>query len=324
MSDFNNVVVFGGAGYIGCITVELLLKQGFNVTVFDNMLFGSAGLDHLKTNTKLKIIEASICDTVAVSAAVKGAEAVILLAAIVGHRVKEVPATLMRTTNFLASTVVLDAAIEHGVSRFIFASTNSVYGAESGLFFETSMPSPVSLYARLKLRMEERIINAKKRASFHPLALRIGTCYGISPRMRFDLVVNSLIRDAIETGELTIESGEQMRAFIHVKDAANAIVLSLLAHENLISGEVFNLAANDQNLQINQVASIIKEMMPEISVKILPGEPDLASYKLSSKKIEKVLDFKPVLTIEDSLVEIRSAFEQGLYKDTQSPRYNNT
>ena len=127
MSDFHNVVVFGGAGYIGCLTVELLLKQGFKVTVFDNMLFGSSGLDHLKTNTSLKIIEASICDTVAVSAAIKGADAVILLAAIVGHRVKEVPATLMRTTNFLASTVVLDAAIEHGVSRFIFASTNSVY-----------------------------------------------------------------------------------------------------------------------------------------------------------------------------------------------------
>jgi nucleoside-diphosphate-sugar epimerase len=321
--DTEHVVIFGGAGYIGCTLVTLLLDEGYRVTVFDNFQFGSHGISHL-AHPNLKIIEGSICDTIAVSAAVKNSDAVILLAALVGHRVKEVPSGTMRAVNFLASTVVLDAAIEHGVPRFIYASTNSIYGARSGLFYETTLPNPVTLYARLKLRMEERIISEKKKGAFHPTALRIGTCHGLSPRMRFDLVVNSLVRDAVLNKEMNIVSGEQMRAFIHVKDVAEAFLRCLRAHENLISGEVFNIANNDQNLSINQIANIIKPLIPDTSVNILSGEPDLTGYRLSTKKIEQVLAFTAKRTLKESITEMRDALKEGVFKDTYSLRYNNT
>lgn len=317
------VLIFGGAGYIGCPTTELLLKKGYHVTVFDCLTYGDFGIRHLLNNPNLEVVSESICDITAVNAAVKKADAIILLSAIVGHRSKEVPIGTMRTVNLLASTVVLDAAIEHGVPRFIFGSTHAVYGNESGLYFETSMPSPVSLYARLKLRMEERVINAKKKGEFHPTALRIGTCHGVSGRMRFDLVINGLMRDAITKGEINLISGEQMRAFVHVRDVANAIYLTLSAHENLISGEVFNVGAHDQNLQINQVVNVLKQICPDVTINRIQGEPDLIGYRLSSKKIEKVLDFKDEVSIEQSMAEIKQAFEENLFPDCYSLRYNN-
>lgn len=323
MNSNETVVVFGGAGYIGCPLVEMLLEEGYKVKVFDDYSFGDDGIKNID-HPNLVIIEASICDCQAVSAAVKGADAVILLAAVVGHRIREVPSAMMRTVNFLASTVVLDASIEHGVPRFIFASTNSVYGSDPGLFYETTIPSPVTLYARLKLRMEERVISEKKKGVFHPTALRIGTCHGLSGRMRFDLVVNGLVRDAVLNGKVSITSGEQMRAFVQVRDAARAFVACLKAHENSISGEVFNVAAPDQNLQINQVVNILKSILPETEVEILSGEPDLVSYRLSCKKIEKLLDFKCTWSLEDSMKEVIDALRKGQFKDPYSIKYQNS
>lgn len=321
--DLEHIVIFGGAGYLGCPLVNLLLKEGYRVTVFDNFQFSSDGIDQI-SHPNLKIIEGTICDTIAVSAAVKNSDAVILLSALVGHRVKEVPSGTMRAVNFLASTVVLDAAIEHGVPRFIYASTNSIYGARSGLFYETTIPNPVTLYARLKLRMEERIISEKKKGVFHPTALRIGTCHGVSPRMRFDLVVNTLVRDAVINNEINIMSGEQMRAFIHVNDVAEAFLRCLRAHENLVSGEVFNIANNDQNLSINQVVNAIKPFFPETKINFIPGEPDLTGYRLSTKKIEQVLAFTAKIPLEQSISEMKEMIASGIYKDTYSLKYNNT
>ncbi len=318
------VLIFGGAGYIGSPTTELLLEKGYHVTVFDSLQFGDLGIRHLQDHPNFQLIEATICDITAVNAAVKKADSVILLAAVVGHRLEEVPIGTMRTTNLLASTVVLDAAIEHGVSRFILASTHAIYGNEKGLYFETSVPSPYSLYARLKLRLEERVINTKKKGYFHPTALRIATCHGVSKRMRFDLVINGLMRDALMKGEVNIVSGEQVRAFVHVRDVAKAIHLTLSAHENLISGEIFNVGAHEQSLQINQVANILKQVCPDVTVNLTPGEPDLTGYRLSSKKIEKVLDFKDEVSIEQSMIEVKEAFEENLFPDCYSLRYNNT
>jgi nucleoside-diphosphate-sugar epimerase len=321
--DLEHIVIFGGAGYIGCALTSLLLKEGYRVTVFDNFLFGSEGIDQIK-HPNLKVIEASICDTMAVSATVKNSDAVILLASLVGHRLKEVPQGTMRAVNFLASTVVLDASIEHGIPRFIYASTNSVYGARSGLFYETTIPTPITLYARLKLRMEERIISEKKKGVFHPTSLRIGTCHGFSPRMRFDLAINSLVRDAVLNKEINVVSGEQMRAFIHVRDVAQSFLACLKAHENLVSGEVFNVSANNQNLSLNQVLNRLKPLIPDTRINMIPGEADLTGYRLSTKKIEQVLSFNATVSIEESICEMRDALKENMFGDTYSFKYNNT
>lgn len=325
---FPRVAVIGGGGYIGTRVVSHLLGEGYQVRVFDNFTYGMDGLTSLAQTgqpgaERLEILEGDICDTKAVSEAVEDCECVVLLAAIVGHRVKEVQNRVVREVNLLSSSVVLDAAIEHGARRFIFASTDSVYGIQSGVMYETGMPDPVSLYSRLKLRMEERVISAKKR-SFHPTALRIATCHGYSPRMRFDLVANGLIRDAVCRRKIVIYSGEQWRSLIHVDDAARAFVSCIKAHENLISGEIFNVGNQNENLQVNHLVNIVRTMVPETEVDILEGEPDLVNYHLSSAKIGKILDFAPRWTLEASIAELKEMLQSDVFKDPYDLRYQNT
>jgi len=316
------VVVFGGAGYIGSTLVPLLLENDFRVRVVDNFLFGRYGLQGIKSEN-LEITQADICDTRAVSCAMRGADSVILLSAMVGHRIKDSNSTYTRSVNFLASTVVLDAALEHGISRFIFASTNSVYGVQSGTMYETGIPSPVSLYSRLKLRMEERVLNSRTRY-FHPTALRIATCHGISPRMRFDIVLNGMMRDAYFNKEIFVKSSGEMRALVHVKDAARAFLHCLTAHTNMMSSEVFNVGNPEQDVQIGNLANQVKLKIPETKVHHLDEDANLTSYRLSCAKMEKMLDFKAEISIEDSIEEIYNAFENSYFEQPFNLRYQNT
>ncbi|MCB0346728.1 MAG: NAD(P)-dependent oxidoreductase [Bdellovibrionales bacterium] len=317
------VVVFGGAGYIGSVLTRLLLKDGYRVRVFDNFLFGDHGIQHIASHEGLEIMRGDLGDTCSVSSACRNADAVILLAAIVGRRGVDIRHPIMRDINFLSSSVVLDAAIEHGASRFIFASTDSVYGIQSGLMYETATPEPVTLYSRLKLRMEERVINARTRG-FHPTALRIATCHGFSPRMRFDLAANGMIRDAVCKRVITVIGGEQWRPMVHVDDVARAFMACMLAHENLVSGEVFNVGSNEQNVQIREVAKLVHKLVPEAEVNFVEDAPDLVDYRLSCSKIEKILDFKPQWTLEASITQTKEMLENGDFGEPYRLKYQNT
>lgn len=316
------IVVIGGAGYIGSWCVRELLTQGFRVRVFDNFLFGGEGLMGL-SHIDLEIIRGDICDVNAVSSSIKGADCVIMLAALVGRRFEDIEHAPYRNVNFLATSVVLDAAIEHGVSRYVFASTDSVYGAQSGVMYETATPEPVSLYSRLKLRMEERVIRAKSRY-FHPTALRIATCHGFSPRMRFDLVPNTLARDAFCKGSIKVQTRQSCRAFIHVHDVALAITACVKAHENLISGEIFNVGSNEQNATVEEIALAISAICPEAKLELNNDEPDLVDYRLSCSKIAKLLDFTPRWTIDRSLAHLLELLREERFPDPYSLRYQNT
>lgn len=316
------IALIGGAGYIGSLLTRRLLGEGFPVQVFDNYLYGSDGLQGLK-HPNLQVIEGDIRNTTDVAHAIRGAEVVVLLAAIVGRRSEDIEWASRRDVNFTASSVVLDAAREHGANRFIFASSESVYGNQSGIMYETGIPEPISAYSRLKLRMEERVLNARTR-DFHPTVLRLATCYGYSPRMRFDLVANGMVRDAIYKKQIIVNSPEQCRAFIHVLDAVEAFVSCINAHANLISAETFNVGSSEQSYSMGHIANLIKSRIRETEIDFLDEEPDLADYYLSSSKIEKVLDFKPKHTLEESIEEIKTRILEGEFLDPYSFKYRNT
>ena len=316
------VVIFGGAGYIGSPLSRQLLEEGYRVRVFDNLLYGDHGLHNLEQEG-FEFVHGDICDTKAVTSAFRGAETVILLSTLAGRRFRnEKNNEEMRTINLLASSVVVDAAVEHGAERFIFASTEAVYGAQSGIMYETTTPSPVSLYARLKLRMEERVLAAKKR-EFHPVCLRLPTCYGYSERMRFDLLPNTFIRDAVYRKKINVISGEQWRPMLHVEDAARAFLSCVKAHANLVNGEIFNVGDKDQNYQVKQVAQIVKNTVPETEVIVEEETPDLVDYNLSCTKISKVLDFAPALSLEDSMARLRDLLSSGSFGNAYSLKYQN-
>ena len=270
----------------------------------------------------MEIIRDDISNVKAISNACEGVGAVVLLAAIVGRRLNETQRETMRDINLLASSVAVDAAIEHGVNRFIFTSSDVVYGTSTGVIYETAVPEPHTLYSRLKLRMEERILNAKHR-DFHPTILRIGSCYGYSPRMRFDLPANQILRDAAAKKEVTLPSGDERRAFVHVRDAARAIELCLSAHLNLVSGEVFNVSGEGQSLSMQDIANQVSSLVPEASITTAGKAAGLGDYKLSNSKIVKLLDFTTEETIHDGLKEVLEAIQSGKIVDPYSLQFNN-
>ena len=315
------IVVFGGGGYIGCWVTEKLLTAGYRVRVFDKFLFGREGVDTIR-HPNLEVVAGDMCDVNAVYHAVGGADSVVLLAALIGKRFIDLSTAPYREVNFIASSVVLDSAAEHGVERFIYASTDAVYGELNGLVYETAVPEPMTLYARLKLRFEERLLKAKKR-TFHPTILRIANCYGYSPRMRFDLVPNALVCDAVYKNQVVIQAPDTMRSYIHVRDVARAIVATVNAHVNLVSGEIFNVAGGDQNLTLKEVANIVKGVWPSVEVELLGGEEDLVDYRLSSKKLEKLLDFSCKWTMKQGLEDLRNLLLEGKCGDPYQSRFVN-
>lgn len=324
--DNQLIVIFGGAGYIGSVLTKKLLDLGYKVRVFDNFLFGDEGIKycHSSQNEKnLEVINGTICDTNAVASAINGADTLVLLSAIAGHNRADIKWFNTRNVNFYASSVVLDAAEDHGVSRFIFASSATVYGNQNGIIYETTQADPQSLYSRLKLRMEERVIHANKR-DFRTCSLRIGQCYGFSPRMRFDLLANSLVRDAIVRQKVQIPDQHHWKSFIHVNDTADAFVKVIEAHENNISGEIFNVTAKDQNIQISEIAEYLQAIVPEgefSNIDTIEEKP--IKTIISSSKIEKTLNFNPQHSIREGLSEIRNLLIEGYFEDPYNMKFQN-
>jgi len=308
---------------MGAHLVGLLLKAGCKVRVLDDFLFGRASLSEYAHHPNIEIIEGDICNARLVSHAVRGAESVVLLAAVIGHRLTNSKRSDMREVNLLGSLIVLDAAIEHGASRFIMASSDRVYGTQTGMMYETSTPAPISDFSRLKLRLEERVLNARNKR-FFPTALRMCHCFGLSPRMRFDVIPNGLIRDAVMKGKISIQSGEQRRSFLHVRDAAKAVLSVLSAHVSVISGEIFNVGSSDQSVQIKQLVNIVCALVPEVNVEVLPEIPALTDYRVSFAKIENVLGFKSDHTLEEGIKEMRDALIAGQFPDPYGYLYRST
>ncbi len=160
-------------------------------------------------------------------------------------------------------------------------------------------------------------------AGFHPVVLRLATLYGLSPRMRFDLVINILAREATVGAGARIFSGEQWRPLVHVRDAAEAFALALAAPADLVSGQIFNVGSNSQNVQFKDLADILLKVIPEAKVQTVPEPPDLRDYHVCFDKISRVLNFSPNLEPSDGIREIKDALLSGYFGDPYDPKYRN-
>lgn len=319
------VIVFGGAGYLGGALVPQLLAAGHQVTVFDNLSFGRAAVDPVIADRNYRLIISDMRDIQAVTEAVKDHEAVILLAALVGEPACDRNPSQTVAINYLATLNVMNAAIYYGIKRFIFTSTDSCYGAQENVFLTEDAPlKPISLYAELKARVEEEFLNLPRPDSFHPVILRLATLYGLAPRMRFDLVINLLAREAIVGQGAKIFSGEQWRPLVHVSDAARAFVLALEAPAELVSGRIFNVGSNEQNVQFKDLAKILLQVIPEAKIETVPQPPDLRDYHVCFDKISTVLNFSPELKPADGIEEIKQALLSGRLPDPYDSKYRNS
>ncbi len=321
------ILVIGGAGYLGSVLCRKLLDNGYKVKAMDICLFGEGPIRNLKKNKNFKLIKEDIRDITNITRALSKVDAVILLAAIVGDPACNARAIDTIETNYLATKVIAEACKYHQINRFIFASTCSVYGVGNKILDEKSKLNPVSLYARSKVRTEEAILELVD-YNFSPTILRMGTLYGVSPRMRFDLVVNSFVLKALTERKISIFGGDQWRPLLNVEDAADAYIKCLEAPLSKVSGEIFNVGSEEQNYQISTLGAMIKELFPTVVVEysdkeIIDGKLDLRNYKVAFEKIQNTITFKPNKSIKESMMEIRDMLTNEQIKDPSNPQYYN-
>jgi len=317
-----NVLVIGGAGYIGSALLPKLLEKGYRVRLLDLLLYGTEPLEKVIDHPRLEIVQADFRHVDKVVEAMRDMDAVIHLGAIVGDPACALDEDLTIEVNVMATRMIAEVAKGSGVERFIFASTCSVYGASDEVLDEFSDLNPVSLYARSKIA-SERILLEMNDQHFSPVILRFSTIYGLSGRTRFDLVVNLLTAKAIFDGEITIFGGDQWRPFIHVDDAALSILTTLEAPLPVVKAEIFNVGSDEQNYTINQVGELIKKLITRAKLINMGSDTDKRNYKVSFHKIRSRLHFLPVWSMEQGIRQVEEAIRTGKVKDYREAKYSN-
>ena len=315
------VLVVGGAGYLGSVLVPMLLGRGYSVRVLDSFLFGHESLAPLEQHPNCTLIEGDVRDIQVVVQAMKGCDAVVDLAAIVGDPACADNPSLAIEVNRAATQMMIDVARGHNIARFVFASTCSVYGASDFLVDEHSQPAPLSVYAQTKVDSEILLLQARTK-NFHPTVLRLGTLFGWSPRLRLDLVVNLLTARAALEGKIVIFNRDQWRPFVHVHDAARAFVALLEASADSVSGEIFNVGCYNSNHRLADLAERISRIVPSVDVELVENQ-DRRNYRVAFDKVHTQLGFVCEKTLEDGVREVYDAVREDRIEDVAAGQFNN-
>jgi len=314
------VLVIGGAGYAGSVLVRKLLERGYYVKVLDIALYGEESVSNLLTNRNFQFVRGDFRNIDKVVKLMKNVDAVVHLGALVGDPSCTLDEDLTVETN--PTRMLAEVAKGFAVQRFLFASSCSVYGASDFILNEKSDLNPVSLYARTKID-SERVLRDWNDSDFSPVILRFATLHGLSPRPRFDLVVNLLTARAVTCGKITIFGADQWRPFIHVSDAAEAIIRCMEAPLVSVKGQVFNVGIDDENYRISEIGKIVRRNLPETQVEVKNSGEERRNYRVSFEKIRRLVNFDPKKTVEDSVVEITNAIRSRLIEDWTDSKYSN-
>jgi len=301
------VLVTGHKGYIGGLLVPMLVEKGYQVVGCDRNFF--ANCLYLEEGEELDNLNKDVRDLHADD--LVDFDVVIHLAGLSNDPLGNFDPALTLAINQIASEQLAINARAAGVKRFVFASSCSNYGASDGSLLDESAPfNPQTPYGQSKCAAETTICELQTEY-FSPCNLRAGTVYGVAPRIRFDLVVNNLVAYAVARGEVYLKSnGKAWRPLVHVSDVARAYVAALEAPAKAVSGESFNVGRTSENYQIYQVAEMIKEMIPNCSLRIAGGAAkDSRDYQVNCDKILKCLPtFKPQWTVEQGVLELYNSF----------------
>lgn len=298
-----NILLFGAGGYIGSVLTDLLLKKKYKVSAYDRFFFGIETLKKNITNKNLKIIKKDIRDIEAKD--FKNIDYVIDLAALSNDPSCELDINLTKDINFHGRIKAARLAAKNKVKKYIFSSTCSVYGnTKNNLVDETSKLSPISEYAKSSAECEKILLSELNNKDFCITIIRNGTVFGISPRMRFDLVVNLMTLTAFEKGKINIlGGGNQYRPLIHVKDVCDCILKILRAKNNIVKNEIFNLAI--ENKKISEIAFMIQNTLnKEIIIEKLEDDNDKRNYNVNFDKVRKKLKFFPKYSINFGIKEV--------------------
>jgi len=304
------VLITGSGGYIGCRLVDYLQNKGYKIKALDRFFFGKERLQNVLKSSQVEVIEEDIrfFDPEKI---LKDVDVVIDLAALSNDPAGELDPVKTWSINYLGRFRVATLAKFMGVKRYILPSSCSVYGFQEDVVSETSPVNPLTTYAKANYKAE---VDIKRLAdkNYCVVILRFATVYGYSPRMRFDLAINGMVRGFFKNGKIPIlRDGTQYRPFVHVMDVCKAIHLAMEADDEKVNGEVFNVGSNEQNVQIFELAQRVANAIGVEFNYEWYGLPDHRSYRVNFNKIKEVLNFHPDYTIEDGAKEIYEALKSG-------------
>lgn len=317
------VLVTGHKGYIGQVLLPMLQAEGYEVAGLDSDLYRRCTFG--PTLNEVPSIEKDIRDVEIDD--VRGFDAIVHLAALSNDPLGNLRPELTYEVNHLATVRLARLAKEAGTRRFIFSSSCSNYGAsEDGLLNETAPLNPVTPYGVSKVRAEEDLEKLGDEC-FTAVFLRNATCYGVSPRHRFDVVLNNLTAWAFTTGSIFLKSdGTPWRPLVHIEDVARAVVAALQAPRTAVHNEAFNIGRPEENFRIREIAEVVSRAIPSARVEFSKtAGPDKRCYRIDCSKAKRVLTaFQPIWTIERGVRELLDAYAQiGLrLEDFEGPRYN--
>ncbi|MBK6795199.1 MAG: NAD(P)-dependent oxidoreductase [Anaerolineales bacterium] len=326
-----HILITGGAGYIGSLLTSELLRQNYRVTLLDSLLFGGESILPYMSHPNFHFIKSDVTEPRAVRDAVKRdwqkPDALIHLAGIVGFPAcQAVGKQVAWKYNVEATKLVYAQAADLGVERFVFASTYSNYGlSEDGKPVTEETPlNPQSLYAETKIAAEEYLL-AQKDTACTPLLFRFATLYGVSPRTRFDLIVNQFVLEAFTKRQLIIYQRGYSRSFVHIRDVVRGIIMGLEAEQDKIRRQVFNLGTDNGNYSKNDIVNYVLKRMPEtiVEYKDMSFGGDMRDITVSFEKIKRVLNFETTLTVDDGVREVLFALKSGLIRNPTDDRYRN-
>jgi nucleoside-diphosphate-sugar epimerase len=254
-----NFLVTGGAGYIGVPLIERLLEKGHKVSCLDRFFFGKETISKFEKNPNLSLI----CDDIRWfnPDLLKEKDVVIDLASLSNDPSGELDPKKTYDINYRGRLRVAKLAKKYGVSRYILASTCSVYGFSSQILDETSQTNPITTYAKSAVNAEVDVLTLSDE-KFTVIVPRFATVYGLAPRMRFDLAINAMILKLFKTGKISVmRDGSQWRPFIHVRDVARAYMFLAEAESQKLNGQIFNIGSNEQNYQLSSLAKILGDSL---------------------------------------------------------------
>ncbi len=294
------ILVTGGGGYIGSILVPDLLKAGYHVTVLDNFVYKQSSLNHLCINPNLDIIKSDIRIEETINDYIKKVDIIIPLAALVGAPLCSINPVGARTINYDAIISMLKATSKEQL--ILMPTTNSAYGTgdENNFCDENSPLKPISQYASEKVEIEEQLMSRGNAVSF-----RLATVFGMSPRMRLDLLVNDFVNRAIHDKFIVLFESHFKRNYIHVRDVSRAFMFAI-EKQDIMSGEIYNVGLSEANLSKKELCDEIKKLIPDFLYLDAPigKDKDQRNYIVSNQKIEKI-GFKTNYSLRDGIIELK-------------------
>lgn len=324
----NNVLLIGGAGYVGTVITSHFLRHGYKVRALDNFVYSNQeSIQSYLGDENYEFMAGDLCDKGVLAKAAEGIRNVVILGGLVGDPITKKYPEASNMINEIGVQACIDFFDDKKLERLIFISTCSNYGLikEDEMADENFELNPLSLYAKAKVAAELHLMSKKGKVQYTGTVLRFATAFGLSPRMRFDLSVSEFVRDLFYGEELLVFDENTWRPYCHVRDFARLIDLVINADSEKVYFEIFNAGGEVNNFTKKMIVDTIASYIPDSDIKFGVHGSDPRNYKVSFKKVKEILGFEPKYTVKDGIEELINALKIGVYSDSldNKKRYGN-